>query len=272
MANKVTRTAPARLSTHIQDDVTSRAVRKLEDRVTLLETQSTPLVNATNTAGVTKGILLAIRVLSGSGTYTPTPGTRAARVIMIGAGGGGAGASSTAGTSAAGGGANSGWLLDLLLQTSPAGTFTGGAYSCGVGGAGGVGLAAAGIGGDTTLVVNGTTYTAKGGTAGVCNGFGSGNGLDGGPNVPATQVLPTGAIRAMYGQGDLSWIFGGTGATGAHGGGTELGPGGIAAGVNTNGFAGTGLGSGGGGAATVGAVSRNGAAGQPGGIIIEEYA
>jgi len=272
MANKVTRVSPARLSQRIEDDVTSRAVRKLEDRITTLESQSTPLVNGTNTAGTIKGTLLAVRRLSGTGTYTPTAGTTQVVIRMIGGGGAGAGVTSGAGQVGAGGGGNSGWLLELAIAGAP---IIGGAYSVGTGGpttAGATGAA----GGDTTISINGVIRTAKGGTGGAFLGAGAGNGIDGGPSAEATQPAVPGTVRQTLGRGGIAWVFGGAVGNGAggEGGTTELGVGGAAVGrVVTSGLPGQGFGSGGSGGYCAGAASAaNGAAGADGTIIIEEYA
>lgn len=271
-SNKTLRVAP-RLSPGLPDPKTSRAVRAVEDTAAQHETRVTSLESRVGKAGG----LLGVQVLTGAGTYKPTSGTTRAVVKMVGGGGGGAGASSGAGAANAGAGGNSGWLLELLLAVTGARTFTGGVFSCGAAGTGGNPGNPGGTGGDTTIVINGVTYTAKGGTGGTsAGGASAGGGPDGGPGTPATQPTPAGTLRTTMNYGGISFVFAALVGLGGQGGSIDTGTGGAPlpgfATVNANGNPGLGFGSGGGGATTVGAHAQTGGAGTAGTIIIEEYA
>lgn len=124
-----------------------------------------------NVVTASSGRLLGVQLLTAfSGTATPTAGTRQVRLRMIGGGGGGGAAASSSNTGvAAGSGGSSGVLLEIWIKNAEPLTY--GAYKCGAGGArgtAGVGAAAdGGAGGDTTIVINGRTYIAKGGSGGL---------------------------------------------------------------------------------------------------------
>lgn len=217
------------------------------------------------------GRYLGTQFLTGSGTYTPTPGTRLAHVRQVAAGGGGGGANSTTTIpDSAGAGGNSGWCIDYRVTGSGGSDLTGGSFGCGSGGAGGAATPTSGTtGGDTTLTIGGVLFTAKGGTGG-----GAFLNNKGGPAAPQTQPVAIGML-AYYGPG-LPGSTGGSPSLGLAYSGTggsvpPFGSGGFAVNVGPAiGGPGLGYGSGGGGAVADG-FSAPGAAGAAGAIIIDEF-
>lgn len=214
-------------------------------------------------------VLVNVQRFTASGTYTPTTGTKAVRVRQVGAGGGGGGAGGLAGGSGIGGGGASGNYFEKWIN--PGAAITGGAVTIGAAGSGGANTGGTGgTGGDTSVVVQGTTYTAKGGLGGA-----------GTAGSSATKQAAGGDLSAGSSSGDVvfqqrgtnGWdIFGSAGQAGA-GGSTPFGAGGSGRGSATVGSnAGQGFGAGGGGAAAVGATGQTGGAGTAGYVVIEEYA
>lgn len=121
------------------------------------------------TSGASSGQLIGVQTITttGAGTYTPTAGTNAIIIEMVGAGGGGAGiaqagASNTNFGNSGGGGA---YLIKRLTVN-----FSGASYVVGAKGAGGAaGNNAGASGSDTTFTDTAgspTTYTAAGGVGG----------------------------------------------------------------------------------------------------------
>jgi hypothetical protein len=215
------------------------------------------------------GLFIGRQVLTAaSGTYTPTSGTKRVRVRMVGGGGGGGGASGSSGDLAAGGGGASGAYFEKFID--PGATVTGGAFANGAAGSAGSSSAGnGGNGGDTTIVVNSTTYTAKGGTGGT-----------GMAHSSVTAAAAGGVGQAGSSAGDVlyqqdgqgGWVIAATLFYCGIGGSSALGAGGMGGGVAVAraGIAGTGNGAGGGGACA-GNSSLAGAAGTIGIIIVEEF-
>jgi hypothetical protein len=219
------------------------------------------------------------------GTYVPTPGTRRAVVKMCGGGAGGGGVAASGGAAffgAAGGGGSSGVYFEKNFYFGGA-DITGGAAAVGAGGAGGVGGSAGSVGGDTTITIQATVYTAKGGGGGH-------KGVHAGDGAFATgtafiQFAHGGIPQAGSSAGDfIKADHGGTGcapgtiltspALGGSGGGGMSGIGGRGGDFNENGVDGSGNGAGGGGASSYPAGAQpafNGGAGTEGLIIIDEY-
>jgi hypothetical protein len=214
-----------------------------------------------------KNIYLGRQVFTGSGTYTPHPAARCAVLTMQG-GGGGSGAT-TAGTFryGMGGGGGVSWQKRV---TNAGAVLTGGAVTIGAGGTAGVsGGAAAGAGGDTSCVINGVTYTAKGGSGGTadntnplttCTPAGS-VGLSSAadwrtaePARPAVVISPM-----VLASGGGSSHFGAPAAPTATSGNI--------AGTVPNGF-----GAGASGAASASSGAQNGAVGGAGLVFVDEYA
>lgn len=204
-------------------------------------------------------IYLGTQILTGSGTYTPTSGTTRVRVRAVACGGGGGGASSA---SACAGGGGPGTYFEKWID--PSATITGGAFSAPAsGGAGGASSGATGAtGSDATIVIQGVTYTAKGGPGGT----GSTGGVY---NAPTSVVGGSSSGDVVFqGIGQAGWLSTGTIGLGGLGGGTPWGAGGRnrSTGDTGTGGAGTGFGSGGGGA-----CNGTGGAGAAALILVDEY-
>jgi hypothetical protein len=211
------------------------------------------------------GTLIAVRTFTTNGTYTPTVGTKT--IIVEGVGGGASGggsAATTAGQVSAGGGGGNGAYAKGRFTTG----FAGLAIVIGAGGApgaaGGNGLA----GGSTSL---GGIFSCPGGIPG---GLGAAltppqvGGSSAGPGTPPTG----GNIVSCPGGVGLPGIAlaGGYGGPGAD---SMFGKGGWAP-IAVDGRTGVGFGSGSSGSFSPGSTgsARASVAGQPGILIIHEYA
>lgn len=216
--------------------------------------------------------LLNIQTFTASGTYTPTAGTKKAKVTFVGNPGGGGGSNAMGGSqyAAAGGGGSGGWL-SFLINTMPT-TVT-------------VTIGAAGAGGYNT---------AAGGTGGTCS-FGSYASITGGTGGspatqsanPSVQLGGSGGVVTWGAVSGSSLIYSTTGqpggvgialsnlnmTTGAGGSSPWGAGGGIVAASSVNGINGSGHGAGGSGAVTqsTGGASTGGT-GSVALIIVEEYA
>jgi hypothetical protein len=192
-----------------------------------------------------------LRTFTSSGTYTPTAGTRAILVKLVGGGGGGAGSNSS--TVCVGGGGGGGGAESFLT------TFTS-TVAMTVGAGGTAGSSANGGNGGTTSF--GSYLSATGGTGGT---MGSGNGSAGG--VGTVSSGNGFAVNGSGGGTGQSRAVSGTvaGDAGGAGGNSMLGGGGR--GGNYSGTAG-GAGSVGGGG---GSALTTGGAGGDGIIIVYEY-
>lgn len=205
---------------------------------------STTQAASTEFVTTAKGRLLSIRIFTSTGSYTPSAGVKNQKVILVGGGGGGG----YAGGSNIGSGGGGGAVAVKLMNITSATTIT-----VGGGGTGGTSTVAATNGGASSV----STISAGGGLAGAFNSSSAGAG------GTATN-------------GDVN-ISGGSGSGGIIIGSSYLGgPGGQCPGYGAspgyvigprNGVSGSGYGAGGGG----GTNSGNGADGQPGIVIIEEY-
>lgn len=212
------------------------------------------------------GGLIGLRVLTGSTTYTPTTGTSAVEVTVVGggAGGGGSGAMGASQFGGAGGGGSGGWATSYLTSG-----FSGQTVTIGAGGAGGVGAANGANGGATSF---GSLLTANGGvggayavpTAGGSCQVGGAGGTSTGGNVQNTTGAGGGPGVAFTSGNQLSGC----------GGGTPWGAGGGSRNAITNpGIVAGGFGGGGGGAiGQSSAAAQVGGAGAQGVVIIREYA
>lgn len=217
--------------------------------------------------------------LTGSGTYTPTPGTLAVKVKGVGGGAGGGGVSANSANFMASGGGGSGVYWEKWIFPGSGVAVTGGAFVSGAAGIAGHGAGISttngGDGGDSTIVIQGVTYTVKGGSGGV--------GPSGGGGAFTTFAggsPKTGSSAGDFASGDNGGpgiIAGSNGALGGGGGGGRWGVGGapvanfgIAHGVAGN--PGVGPGAGGSGAFTdTTGGDRDGGAGVAGQWIIEEF-
>lgn len=209
-------------------------------------------------------VLIGMRVYtSGSGTYTPTAGTKGILVKLVGGGGAGGGANySCSGYYFAGGGGGAGGYCEGVINSVAASY----AYSVGAGGAVSASCgAAAGQGGTTTF---GTSlFTANGGTGGTTLASAAYGGGGAGGSASGGTLNLTGASG---GPGNANWGYGG------EGGGSFLGSGGAASYeysyTRRTGVSAVAPGSGGGGAVNYDdSSSVNGGAGASGIIIIYEY-
>lgn len=211
------------------------------------------------------GRLLNVRILSGSGTYTPTTGTNSYLAFVHGAGGGGGGVAATAAGQVAigGGGASGAFGITYITNNTPV------AYSVGSAGAGGVAGANNGsTGGNTTF----GGVTAQGGPGGV-----GGTATTSTNNFLAqtTGSVPncTGAslINATGNCASLGLNLGGTFFSGA-GNPSYFGGGGRGVATSGAGNASGTQGAGGGGAgAAPSAAAAAGGSGGNGTIIIYEF-
>lgn len=224
---------------------------------------------------IAAGTLIGRQIITASGTYTPTSGTYRVRLRMVG-GGGGSGGSASDGTTTmdvSGGGASGAYLEHFI---DPGAAITGGSVSIGAAGSAGASTpATGGTGGDTTVVIQGVTYTAKGGLGGARgSGLTTGSVLRAGGAVQAGSGASSGTPDVVHqeaGKAGMIVGFSSTASCGGDGGSNPLGSGGQgAAGTSAQGAAGTGYGSGGGGNVST-STNTAGRAGQPGVVIIEEY-
>lgn len=198
------------------------------------------------------GRLLNTQVITSSGTYTPTPGTKKIKVILTGGGGGGSSviATSFSQTAFGGGGGSAATCIGIFdledisdfsvvigaggTADNPGGTSTFNGMSAGRGGGGG-GVNTPSIGS------GGASGTATGGLINIHGGYGS------------------------DGQQGSYYSFG-NGAASFWGGGGRAG--------SDNGFAAKAYGAGGGAAydTAFSGVLKSGGAGAPGVCVIEEFA
>ena len=207
--------------------------------------------------------LLNVQRFTAGGTYTPTPGTNAARIRVVGSGGGG-GIGGTIAGAAGGGGASGEWLEAWYAPGTPL-----------VGGAVTVGAAVAGsnIGNSSSVVIDGLTFGAVGGPAGLAN---NAVGSYAEADAPTLGTLGTTAYDLARG-GNPSVLAMPTSTTtisaytAGIGGGTPYGRGGRGSGGDAVGGDGTGFGAGGGGGRRGGASNRAGGNSAPGIVIVEEY-
>src|SRR5262245_34564478 len=222
------------------------------------------------TVATLTGRLLGRQKLTGSGTYTPTPGTTRARVRGVACGGGGGGGQGGANAAGGAGGASGEFMDTWVGGTGVA--IAGGSYSAPTSG-GSAGSSAGGNGGtgsDAALTIAGTTFTLKGGGGGAgmlttaANGFALPGRAVVGAATPDVLLRRDGEPGIVV---NTALFWGGAGGStplGA-GGGTGDASGGSTVGRDPSGFGG------GGGGGCVNAAGRAGAAGGPAVFIVEEY-
>lgn len=258
------------------------------DVTDLTVTGAIDATGATSIAGIA-GRLLGVQKFTavGANTYTKTPGTAKALVVLVGGGGGGGNANSnTSGTTlGAASGGGKGQLAQALLDVTAISTA---AVTIGTGGLGATTAGANGNpGGDSTWVDAVRTLTAKGGTGGAGNedrggGYASARGsmvtpadnsavsghIVDVPPAPGTRGfgIVTNALASGGG-----YALGGDGADGPFGrggdGGRVLTANSSQAGSNA-----TGYGAGGGGGACLGnATNANGGDGGSAIALVFEY-
>ncbi len=209
------------------------------------------------------------------------------KAFAKGGGSGGGGADSDTNLEAtAGGGGGEGCEMELWIPVSAA-TITG---AIGAGGTAGTNTGGSGgVGGGTTVIHDGSTYTANQGAVGIgtaagpvaapgaktAGGAGGGGALTAGANIAFFSKFVTGQSGAeglMFPAAAIGaeWAMGGDGAgPGGGRGGTQLGGAGAANGANA---VGQGCGGGGGARLTAGAaVGATGGTGSPGYVRFEFY-
>ncbi|CAJ0719368.1 hypothetical protein LMG6871_02818 [Ralstonia edaphis] len=215
------------------------------------------------------GNILAIRRFTSNGTYTPTAGTVAVRVQVVGGGGGGGGSNTTgSGQQSVGAGGAGGSYAESYLTSG----FSGAALTIGAGGsAGAVGgnggnggttsfgalLSASGGGGGQTIGATGSPFILAGGVTGTMPTTG---------NLINGQGTPGGVGFAPAPSSSTSFLSGAGGASLFGGGASPLGS------SNSAGNAGASYGSGGSGGCTgASSTGQIGGAGAAGVIIVTEY-
>lgn len=198
-----------------------------------------------------------------SGTiYTPTLGTGMIKIELLGGGGAGGGKTTTNNVYCGGGGAGGYGFVVLSNDIHSSCNYT---YSIGAGGIG-VSAQAGGNGGNTSITVNGITYTSGGGEGGIIGNVSSARrGGFGGSNISGTFTF-----FSPGNDGDYGFQYNTISGKGAS---TFFGSGGapktttfIGAGSNASGY-----GCGGGGAGSGNTTAFAGGNGSPGFILISEY-
>jgi hypothetical protein len=217
------------------------------------------------------GNLIALRVLTTSGTYTPTPGTTLIIVEMIGGGGGGGGTTALSGYSAAGAGGTAGGYAKWVYLGSPPAAI---AYTIGAGGAGGVSGATGATGGYTSF--DSPTVSGGGGGGGMVYGATPGQAQSAGPTADSylnfLMIFMTVAEVQPGMSGNPGIRVSGGSVWSGSGGNSQFGAGGKSVVfTDANGAPGVGCGSGGAGAVASGATNRTGGAGKSGIIYVWEY-
>lgn len=212
------------------------------------------------------GVYIGTQIITATGTYTPSAGTRIVNVIAVGGGAGGGGTAVTGLSQvAAGTGGNSGEVrqaFGVAVATVTGQTVTIGAAGAGSAGANGT------AGGDTIFA--GLAMTAKGGLGGILGPATSASAFA--FLLPDTIVTGSGGNSATgTWQGGGSICMSGIPLSG-QGGSNPYGPGGvsrISAGAGTGGV---GKGSGGSGALSgPSTAARAGGAGVIGVVFVQEY-
>lgn len=214
------------------------------------------------------GVWLGTYVKTSGTTHTTGPRTTSIFVRMVGGGGGGGGVATAASAGGGGGGGGGGGYAEKTFTVTPNTAYT---YALGAGGAASTSGGTGGNGGNSTFAVGATTVTALGGSGGVgataVNGVSINLGGAGG-TVSTNGDLNTGGDPGQPGIGLAAAT-----AVGGCGGSSQFGGGGAGRKTQGAGLAGTGYGSGSGGACLVSAgATVNSVQAQAGVIIVDEYA
>lgn len=206
------------------------------------------------------------QVITVSGNYTPTAGTKSTFFRMVGGGGSGGGIGGAVGVAGAGGGGGGGAYAEGTIPTP-------GVIACTIGAGGAGSGAAAGNSGGFSLI---PTYAQVGGGAGgatatASSSVSSANGGNGGTFLGG--IAP---FTLTGGSGGIGFSSGVVLAQGGYGGSSQLGQGGRqrvggAGSGAQNSNAGTGYGSGSSGAVVFGNTNASNIAGQDGVIIFTDY-
>ncbi len=217
----------------------------------------------------------------GTSTYTPSVGTKAIYVVVIGAGGGGGSAQATTGLAAFGAGGGGGGLISAYIapvSSSYTVTVGSGGVAGTAGGAGGNGGTTQFTDGAGSLMVFGGQGGSGASSGGTSVGFVGQGGSGGQPNLTgAYGIYPI--YRGTGGAGYPAFRKGGTGGNLGSGGNSALGfsdyVGDLAVTSDTVGTS-PGVyfnyGVGGGGAASIGSgIARSGGSGAQGLVVITEF-
>lgn len=222
-------------------------------------------LNTTVTNLVSKSFsFINVQVLTGTGTYVPSAGTKYGWVRGVGGGGGAAGCTSAAGQLGIGQGAGGGAYGEAWFVAASI------AYACGAAGSGGA-VGNPGVDGGTTLFGSGGSILDLGGGS-------HGTALNSRASSPGFVGIAGGgtAVTAQVGvngQASLAglWLSLTQGQSGG-GGGSQFGQGGNAVfNTTTNGNNATGYGAGGSGGITIGATNALGGNGSPGVLVVFEF-
>jgi hypothetical protein len=198
------------------------------------------------------------QILTGSGTYTPTTGTKFIWVRGVGGGGGGHSVSSTSSHIGVATGGSAGAYGEAWRAVS--GTIP---YSCGAGGA------ADSNGGSTTFGTAGSILNLGGGLQGnAANNQSSTSGVSSGVVGGTLTTADIGCNGASSNYGIWTALTVGVSGAGAN---SKFGAGGLGKVSTANGDPASGYGAGGAGAMTIGAGSQTGGVGSPGVLIVFEY-
>jgi hypothetical protein len=253
----------------IPQNSTPTAVGGDGTNVTQLPKNIAPATQLTHAVqlGQATGRLINTQIFTASGTYTPTAGTTKIRVRAVAGGGAGGGtqATSSIAAAAAGGGA-SGMYAEVGMANPGVQTVTIGAGGVAVSGGAG------GAGGNTSfgalVVLIGGLGTSVGGAGTPPNVSPSAAAGTGG-TVPGTGVINfnNGTSAAPGFSLSLTQVIGGGGGSNPFGSGQQRNQ------VSGAGVIGSGYGSGGSGAAAgASTAALAGGNGQPGILIVDEYA
>lgn len=262
-ARRPVRPAPghAMILPRVKDDASQRAFDHVKQAAQ--QTIATTTALQTQVTATGGGRLLAVQTITGSGTYVPTPGTMAVDLEGVACGGGGGGGQGVNGCGA--GGTSGSYFIKRITSDQP---ITGGAYSAPtVGGAAGSGAGGnGGAGPDATLVIQGVTYTLKGGPGG--------GGMPAPPGTTFTSPggtvggSSTGDVPTSQDNGAPGMFLSGSFGIAGEGGASPLGAGGTPSSTASPGAGGNGQGFGGGGG---GGSNGAGGVGAGAGWIIKEY-
>ncbi len=212
------------------------------------------------------GGLVNIQVFTASGTYTPTPGTRAVMVRAVGGGASGTSTTATGGTTWSSGNGGQAGSYGEGYYTSG---FSGATVTIGAGGAAPTASNTSNAGGTTSF---GALLSCPGGAAGPSNLT-----LSTGTNYVNTvlQTMPSasGGLLTIPGEPGAAAFSTGSQTGSGRGGNSPLGTGGMpVSNLNSPGNAGQGYGSGGSGATCgISQPVQAGGAGAPGVVIVFEY-
>lgn len=206
---------------------------------------------------------------AGTSTYTPTAGTTRIHVRVVGGGGGGGGSGGVgAGAVSMGGGGSGGSYGEGWYTTG----FSGVTITVGAGGTAGTALPTPSAGGNGGQSSFGALLTAPGGIGGPAGTTVTPPGIVGSAGAPAAGAGGN-VINAGGAVGTGGIAINSTTAVAGAGGASVFGGGGAAPGGTNLGLTGNAAGAGGSGGCTIASgAGSNGGAGQPGIVIIEEYA